>query len=324
MMGNALIARLFYSLRKRNVPILSTPRFVDLDQRRRPRHRRGAFASTARTRVVRRAAAWCLRPAASAHNEELRAASCRSRCSPPSQSQAQPATASRSASSSARGHRGDHAQPASGRRCPITRPDGGTGPYPHLALDRAKPGLIAVNSAGRRFVNEAASYHDFVDGMFGSPRDRAVDPGVADLRRAFIRNTALARSIPARAKLAQVERRRLSVRGGHARRAAPRRSGSMPRACARPSPATTAFAETGVDVDFGKGATELNRFNGDPSHKPNPCVGPIATPPFYAMAVYPADSRSAPGSQTDADARVLDATARRSPASMHAATTWPR
>ena len=28
------------------------------------------------------------------------------------------------------------------------------------------------------------------------------------------------------------------------------------------------FAETGVDIDFGKGETELNRFNGDASHKP--------------------------------------------------------
>ena len=26
--------------------------------------------------------------------------------------------------------------------------------YPHILLDRAKPGLIAVNSDGRRFVNE--------------------------------------------------------------------------------------------------------------------------------------------------------------------------
>ncbi|XJC73900.1 FAD-binding protein [Delftia tsuruhatensis] len=37
--------------------------------------------------------------------------------------------------------------------------------YPHLFLDRAKPGLIAVNRAGRRFVNEGASYHHFVEGM---------------------------------------------------------------------------------------------------------------------------------------------------------------
>ena len=43
-----------------------------------------------------------------------------------------------------------------------------SGLFPHLVLDRAKPGLIAVNSAGRRFVNEAASYHDFVLAMFES------------------------------------------------------------------------------------------------------------------------------------------------------------
>ena len=48
------------------------------------------------------------------------------------------------------------------------RPDGTQGLYPHLAMDRAKPGLIAVNTAGRRFVNEAVSYHDFVEAMYRS------------------------------------------------------------------------------------------------------------------------------------------------------------
>ena len=45
--------------------------------------------------------------------------------------------------------------------------------FPHLVLDRAKPGLIAVNAAGRRFVNEAASY--FVLAMFESNKvDRSI------------------------------------------------------------------------------------------------------------------------------------------------------
>jgi hypothetical protein len=66
------------------------------------------------------------------------------------------------------------------------------------------------------------------------------------------------------------------------------------------------FAETGVDVDFGKGETELNRFNGDPSHAPNPCIGPLATPPFHAVAVWPADIAISTGLCTDVDARVLD------------------
>ena len=65
------------------------------------------------------------------------------------------------------------------------------------------------------------------------------------------------------------------------------------------------FAETGVDVDFGKGETDLNRFNGDAAHQPNPCIGPIAVAPFYAMKVWPADIAVSTGLATDADARVL-------------------
>ncbi|MBF6630928.1 MAG: FAD-dependent oxidoreductase [Comamonas sp.] len=41
------------------------------------------------------------------------------------------------------------------------RPDGSEVYYPHTVTDRSKPGLIAVNAVGRRFTNEARSYHDF-------------------------------------------------------------------------------------------------------------------------------------------------------------------
>jgi len=54
------------------------------------------------------------------------------------------------------------------------------------------------------------------------------------------------------------------------------------------------------DIDFGKGESELNRFNGDAGHKPHPCIGPVAPPPFYALAVWPArvlgnDGKPIPG-----------------------------
>jgi hypothetical protein len=42
------------------------------------------------------------------------------------------------------------------------RLDGSQGVFPHTVTDRAKPGVIAVNSAGKRFVNEALSHHEFV------------------------------------------------------------------------------------------------------------------------------------------------------------------
>src|SRR5262249_50915340 len=38
--------------------------------------------------------------------------------------------------------------------------------FPHVIADRARPGLIAVDVNGRRFTNEADSYHDFVVAMY--------------------------------------------------------------------------------------------------------------------------------------------------------------
>jgi len=66
------------------------------------------------------------------------------------------------------------------------------------------------------------------------------------------------------------------------------------------------YAESGTDEDFGKGSTDFDRHNGDPDHKPNPCLGPIGAP-YYAMAVYPSTLGSSVGLKTDADGRVLTA-----------------
>src|SRR4029078_13284948 len=58
----------------------------------------------------------------------------------------------------------------------VPRSDGTKGLFPHLVLDRAKPGLIAVNAAGERFVNEAGSYHHFVLAMFECNKTTAAIP----------------------------------------------------------------------------------------------------------------------------------------------------
>ena len=57
-----------------------------------------------------------------------------------------------------------------------TRPDGSQAVFPHLVLDRGKPGLIAVNPDGVRFVNEATNYHLFVEAMFAELRERPAQP----------------------------------------------------------------------------------------------------------------------------------------------------
>ena len=65
------------------------------------------------------------------------------------------------------------------------------------------------------------------------------------------------------------------------------------------------FALSGFDEEFGKGGNSYERHLGDPNHKPNPCLGSITNPPFFAVKIYPGDLGASIGLVTDANARVL-------------------
>ena len=51
--------------------------------------------------------------------------------------------------------------------------------------------------------------------------------------------------------------------------------------------------------------SELNRFNGDPDNRPNPCMRKIGPGPYFAVAVWPSDLASSAGLRTDINGRVL-------------------
>ena len=201
----------------------------------------------------------------------------------------------------------DHASP--GFWMPVSiwkRQDGTRSVFPHIILDRAKPGLIAVNTAGRRFVNEANSYHDFVLGMLRSNETVPTVPAWLVCDAHFLRKYGLGMVHPGARRLGPV------LRDGYLRRAPTldalaREIGVDAGGLAATVREHNRSAETGRDDAFGKGSNALNRNNGDPAHGPNPCLGPIARAPFYAMAVHPADLGTSAGLAADADGRVLDA-----------------
>ena len=186
-----------------------------------------------------------------------------------------------------------------------TRADGTKGLYPHIILDRAKPGLIAVDATGQRFVNEAVSYHDFVEAMFEANAKAKSIPCYLICDAAFIEKYGLGVVYPGMRDLSGLVKseylKRDETLEGLAVKIGVDAQG-LRKTVARHND----FARTGVDIDFGKGETELNRFNGDDDHKPNPCIGPLATPPYYAVEIWPADIAISTGLSTDADARVLD------------------
>jgi succinate dehydrogenase/fumarate reductase flavoprotein subunit len=183
--------------------------------------------------------------------------------------------------------------------------DGSKGLYPHLMLDRAKPGLIAVDKAGRRFVNEAVSYHDFVEAMFDANARAPAIPCHLICDADFIAKYGLGVAYPGMRSFARLVASGYLKRGDTLDELAAQigvDAAGLRATVARHN----GFAQAGVDVDFAKGETELNRFNGDETHTPNPCIGPIACAPFYALELWPAEIAVSTGLSTDADARVLD------------------
>ncbi len=305
MMGNALVGRLFYSLRKLQVPILFNTSIVDVAG-----DRHGVVGARlnidGKEILVKTRKGVVLATGGYAHNKSFREAF-----------MPRPVPAY---SMSFEGNRGSGMeigqrlgaaikpeQCTSGLWAPVSivpRARGDNGLFPHLVLDRAKPGLIAVNSAGRRFVNEAVSYHDFALAMFESHKTTASIPAWLVCDAAFLRKYGLGIVYPGHRSPEKfvdsgylVSAPTLDELAG--------RIGANPVQFCRTVERYNGFAETGVDVDFGKGETELNRFNGDAANKLNPCIGPVAAPPFYAVAVWPADIAVSTGLATDADARVL-------------------
>jgi succinate dehydrogenase/fumarate reductase flavoprotein subunit len=180
--------------------------------------------------------------------------------------------------------------------------DGAEIVFPHLIFDRQKPGLIAVGRDGRRFVNEACSYHDFVLAMY---EHEGVLPAhlICDAR--FLRRYGLGLVKPRSLSTRRLVRARYLFEAptieGLAEQIGVDR-GALAEAIRR----NNAAAITGIDSDFGRGTSIYERHLGDPDNVPNPCIGPINKSPFYAMKVVPGDIGSALGLVADRRARVLD------------------
>ncbi|WP_430324126.1 FAD-binding protein, partial [Salmonella enterica] len=67
--------------------------------------------------------------------------------------------------------------------------------FPHM-IDCAKPGVIAVNAAGRRFANEALPYHEFVLAMLRDGNGESDRPVHLICDRPFLWSYGLGRIKP--------------------------------------------------------------------------------------------------------------------------------
>jgi succinate dehydrogenase/fumarate reductase flavoprotein subunit len=184
------------------------------------------------------------------------------------------------------------------------RADGSQGVFPHTVTDRSKPGVIAVNASGKRFVNEALSYHEFVLAMLRDGNDVAGRSFYLICDRHFLWKYGLGRIQPFTRRIKRY------VKSGELVEAASIDAladliGVEKSALSSTVDKYNAHARIGLDPEFGRGTNIYQSHLGDPSHSPNPCVAPIEQAPFYALRIHPADLGTAIGLRADCHARVL-------------------
>ncbi|MBG6119971.1 MULTISPECIES: FAD-binding protein [unclassified Sphingobium] len=184
-----------------------------------------------------------------------------------------------------------------------TMPDGSLPPGAQLPfmhhIDLAKPHIIMVDRTGRRFSNESGSYHENGKAMY---RAGAVPCfGIMDARHRSRYPWGFA--MPGITPAAWLE-------SGYMKRADTLAElaimlGIDPDGLAATVERFNRFAQTGVDEDFRRGARAFDRYHGDPTCRPNPCLGAIEQGPFYGVTMFPGDLGTNGGLISDEHGRVL-------------------
>ncbi len=177
-------------------------------------------------------------------------------------------------------------------------PDGSTFSM-HSAGDIGKPHCILVDARGNRFVNEANPYMEVGKTMYEAGAVPAWAIFDSEHRRKYFWGMAM----PGKPAETLIECGYLKRAGSLDKIA--RLCGIDAEGLARTVQHFNGLVHTGVDDDFHRGESAFNQYYGDPKTKPNPNLGTIAKPPFYAVAIYPGDIGTCGGIVADEHARAL-------------------
>jgi len=180
--------------------------------------------------------------------------------------------------------------------------------YP-MFVERALPHCLIVNQRAERYMNEAASYH--VAGKIMADADQAENPTLpswfifdANFRKKYALGPILPGNFMPDWRLPKKVKDKL-VKAASIEELAVKTGldpGQLQKTVAR----FNGFAEAGKDEDFNRGGFAYDRYYGDPSSKPNPCLGKVETGPFYAIQIFAADIGTKGGLLTDENAQVVN------------------
>jgi 3-oxosteroid 1-dehydrogenase len=179
-----------------------------------------------------------------------------------------------------------------------------------LVIEKGLPGSIFVNQRGERFLNEAAPYNDICKIMYAkhTPESPCIPAYMifdATYRRKYPCGPFFPASqqpdwaLPKHIREARYLKKSDTLAGLAAE------LGIDAAGLTASVEKMNRYAREGRDPEFHRGESLFDRYYGDEKVQPNPCLAPLATPPYYGIVVYPGDLGTKGGLKTDASARVL-------------------
>jgi 3-oxosteroid 1-dehydrogenase len=174
-------------------------------------------------------------------------------------------------------------------------------PIDMIVADLAKPRGILVDTAGQRFVNEAGSYMEIGQACF----ERGVVPAWfirdADARKRYFFGTRPPGGFPKDLVASG------AIKVADTIEDLARQCGIDPAGLSATVARFNGFAAAGKDDDFGRGGNVYDRYFADPTNTPNPTLGPIAKPPYWAAPLVPGDVGTCGGVVSNDRAQVMRA-----------------
>lgn len=178
------------------------------------------------------------------------------------------------------------------------------------AFDVGRPHSVCVNRNGVRFADEACGYDDFGKAMVADQLDSGANTPCwlvfdTTFRDKFTAGGVMPSLIMPDRKIPPDWWDRYIFKAATIETLASKIH--VPAEALKQTIANmNQYAKSGIDPEFKRGSNSYDRMFGDANVAPNPCLGPIDSPPYYAVAINLGDLGTKGGLKADAHARVLD------------------
>ena len=178
-------------------------------------------------------------------------------------------------------------------------------------VDKSVPGNYTVNKNGHRFSNESQNYVSFVTDMFdeyekGNPCAPCYMIFDSNFRKNRPCGPLLQASMQPDSRVPKEWWDPSFLSKADTLEELAEIVGIDAKGLLETQVKVNEYSRTGKDLDFQRGDDAYDRYYGDPSVKPNPCLAPLREGPFYCMVLYPGEMGTAGGLVIDTHARVLD------------------